>query len=218
MAVLRSRGLLFDLDGVFVDSTESVERHWRAFAERYGIDADDLLTRVHGFPQPAIIKRELSDRPDEIDDAIAFHTKIEEDDASNDKALPGATSMASALPQDRWAVVTSGWRRIAELRAGAAGVSLPPALVTADQIERGKPDPQAYLRGAELLGVDASDCVVIEDAPTGIKAGNAAGARVIALRTTHDDSELGEAAAIVDNLESIRVEFEDGKFILHLDE
>ncbi len=217
MTVLRTRGLLFDLDGVFVDSTASVEKHWRSFAERYDINPDELLTRVHGFPQTAIIPRELAHRPNDIDEALAIQMKLEEDDAPNDVALPGAATITTSLPAGKWAVVTSCWQRLAELRARAAGVALPAAVVTADQLERGKPFPEGYLRGAELLGLNAADCIVIEDAPSGIQAATSAGSRVIALRTTHTDNELGNATAVVDDLSRIHVEHDGEEFVLSLD-
>ncbi len=121
--------------------------------------------------------------------------------------LPGARELLSALPPDRWTIVTSCTRRLAQTRLRAAGLPIPDRLVTSDDIKNGKPDPEPYLKGASLLGVSAKDCVVVEDAPAGIRAGKAAGARVIACRTTAHESELKDAGAdwIVDNCKSISV-------------
>lgn len=218
MLTLHARGLLFDLDGVFIDSSEAVERHWCMFAEEYGIDPQQLLTRVHGIPNTAIIARELADRPHEIPAALKFHVQIEESDAVNETPLPGAVAVRGSLPVDGWAVVTSCWRGLAELRAEAAGIPLPAALVTADQLERGKPYPDGYLRAAELLDLSASECVVFEDAPTGIAAGVAAGARVVALRTTAQPELLSGATVIVEDLSRVRIEHDGHQFAVHLDD
>jgi sugar-phosphatase len=119
--------------------------------------------------------------------------------------LPGARELLSALPSDRWTIVTSCTRPLAEVRLRAAGLPIPERLVTSDDVKNGKPDPEPYLKGASLLGVSATDCVVVEDAPAGIRAGKAAGARVIACRTTAPEPELKAASAnwIVDNCSSI---------------
>jgi sugar-phosphatase len=132
-------------------------------------------------------------------------------------ALPGAAKLLKALPMECWAVVTSATRALAEVRMRAGGLPLPKNFVTADDITHGKPNPEPYLKGAKLLGVAAADCVVVEDAPAGIRAGKAAGARVVALRTTAGDAELREAGAewIVEDLSQLSVN-EDGDTLLML--
>jgi mannitol-1-/sugar-/sorbitol-6-phosphatase len=215
--LLTAKGLLFDLDGVFVDSTESVERHWLEFADRYDLDGQALLKRIHGVPHGVTIERELSGRSEgEINDALAHHAKLEEQDAPNDKELPGARQLGRSMPDAGWAVVTSCWKRLAELRANAAGFTLPSTVVAADQITEGKPHPEGYLKGAELLQVPSSECIVFEDAPAGIEAGLAAGARVVALRTTHSDEQLTNATHIVDDLSKVKITFANGNFEIRL--
>jgi sugar-phosphatase len=109
--------------------------------------------------------------------------------------LPGAIELLASLPQDRWTIVTSSTRPLAEVRLQAAGLPLPRSLITASDITRGKPDPEPYLKAAALLGFPATDCVVFEDVPAGVRSGKAAGARVIAFRTTSPDAALLEAGA-----------------------
>lgn len=214
--ILRAKGLLFDLDGVLVDSTESVERHWRTFAARYGVDPDLLVTRIHGYPAPSIIKRELAGRSDEVGAAIKWHADLEESDASGCTPAPGAVERLADLPKDGWAIVTSCHMELAVGRATAAGVELPRILVTADQLEHGKPAPDGYLAGAERLGLDPADCVVFEDAATGMEAGLAAGATVVALRTTTPDEKLAAAHHIVDDLRNVKINPLAGGFELVL--
>jgi sugar-phosphatase len=148
-------------------------------------------------------------------DAEAENREIERReiaDVEDVKPLPGAAELLRALPPDRWAVVTSGTRPLAEARLRAAGLPLPKHLVTSSDIARGKPDPEPYLKGAGKLGLAASDCVVIEDAGAGVRSGKAAGARVIGLRTSHSDAEMRVAGAdsIVDNCASITLDFNAG--------
>jgi sugar-phosphatase len=109
--------------------------------------------------------------------------------------LPGAMELLQALPLERWAIVTSCTRALAHVRIGAAGLPKPKRLVTSTDVKRGKPDPEPYLKGAQNLGVPAADCLVVEDAPAGVRAGKDAGARVLALRTTASDAELQQAGA-----------------------
>src|SRR5713101_8071219 len=115
--------------------------------------------------------------------------------------LPGAVELLRALPLERWAIVTSCTRALARVRIAAAGLPKPKHLVTATDVQHGKPSPEPYLKGAQMLGIPAADCLVVEDAPAGIRAGKAAGAQVLALRTTASDAELQQARAdwIVDD-------------------
>ncbi len=216
-SMLRARGLLFDLDGVFVDSTESVERHWRMFAERYGLDAEELLTKIHGVPHTTTIRRELADRPGEIDAALARHENVEVTDAGTERALPGAKDLIASLPDHSWAVVTSCWHDLAIARAKAAGIQLPKILVTADQLKHGKPAPDGYIAAAGRLGIEPADCIVFEDARSGIEAALAAGAIPVALRTTTAESDLAAAHHIVDDLTKVTISEVKGEFEVRLE-
>jgi sugar-phosphatase len=191
--------VLFDLDGVLVDSTPAVARVWTWWAREHGFDPDEVVRSAHGKPSIATIRELLPNADHEAESREVERREIE--DVDGVIPLPGAMQLLQALPLERWAIVTSCTRALAGVRIGAAGLPKPKHLVTSTDVLRGKPDPEAYLKGAQILGVAAKDCLVIEDAPAGIRAGKAAGARVLALRTTASDAELQEAGAdwIVDD-------------------
>ena len=211
MYPIRCRGVLFDLDGVLVDSTPAVARVWAGWAREHGFsDPDEIVRIAHGRPSITTIRELLPNADHEAENREVERREIEDIDGV--VPLPGALALLQALPLERWALVTSCTRPLAHVRIGAAGLPEPRNIVTADDIVRGKPDPEPYLKGAQLLGIAASDCVVIEDAPAGIRAGKAAGARVMALRTTATDSELKEAGAdwIVDNCAELSLDLNGG--------
>jgi sugar-phosphatase len=180
--------VLCDLDGVLVDSTASVEKHWAEFAEAHGLDVQAVLAVAHGRPARALIADLL---PGKDVDALAAELEARETaDADGSQPLPGAAALLGEVAVSRLAVVTSGTAPVAGARLEATGLRPPPVLVTADQLAKGKPDPEPYLTAARRLGVPADRCLVIEDAPAGIAAGRAAGARVLALLTTHSADAL----------------------------
>jgi mannitol-1-/sugar-/sorbitol-6-phosphatase len=195
--------VLFDLDGVLVDSTPAVARVWAAWAREHGMDPEETVRRAHGRPSIATIRELLPHADAEEEDAIVELRELH--DMEGMVALPGAVELLSIFPEDRWGVVTSGTRPLASKRLHTAGLPIPKQFVTASDIRRGKPDPEPYLIGVETLGVAAAECIVVEDAPAGVKSARAAGTRVIAVRTTAKDAELLEAGAnwIVDNLASL---------------
>jgi len=197
------RGVLFDLDGVLADSMPAVFRVWTAWAVKHGFDADEVVHKAHGRPSITTVREYLPEGDAEKEDREIERSEIA--DVAGVKPLPGAVELLQSLPADRWAIVTSGTRPLATARIRAAGLPLTEHLVTSSDITRGKPDPEPYLKGAASLGLAASDCVVIEDAGAGVRSGKAAGARVIAVRTSHSDAELRVAGAdwIVDNCASI---------------
>ena len=205
---IRCLGVLFDLDGVLVDSTPAVARVWASWAVDHGLDAEETVRKAHGRPSIATV-RELLPEADaekqEEEDAKIEHSEM--NDMEGMVALPGAVELLSVLPEDRWGVVTSGTRPLASKRLHTAGLPVPKHFVTASDIRKGKPDPEPYLIGVENLGLPAKDCVVVEDAPAGVQSGRAAGARVLALRTTAGDEELKAAGAnwIVDDLSRVSV-------------
>jgi len=188
--------LLVDLDGTLVDSTAPVRRAWNAFAARHGLDPEHVHRFAQGRPSRESV-RLLAPDADPAVEAEALE-RAEVGDADGIVALPGARALLGA--DRRLAIVTSCSRALAGVRLRAAGLPIPAVVVSSDDVDRGKPDPTCYLLGARRLEVDPGRCLVLEDAPAGVAAGRAAGARVLALRTTHADHDLHQADAIVDHL------------------
>jgi len=207
MTSLPCRAVLFDMDGVLVDSTAAVARVWSVWARKHGLDPDTVVKIAHGRPSISTIRELLPDADHEAEDREVERLEIE--DVEGIVALPGAAELLRALPPDRYAIVTSATRPLAEVRLRAPRLPVPHNLVTARDVPRGKPNPDPYLMGARILGVPAAECVVIEDAPSGIRAGKAAGARVVALRSTASDPELQDAGAdwIVENCAELALNF-----------
>jgi mannitol-1-/sugar-/sorbitol-6-phosphatase len=203
---IRCRGVLFDLDGVLVNSTPAVARVWAWWAREHGFDADKVVREAHGKPSIATIRELLPNADHEAENLEVERREIE--DVEGVVPLPGALELLRALPHDKWAIVTSCTRPLAGVRIDAAGLPRPKFIVTSGDVRNGKPDPEPYLKGAQILRAPAAECVVIEDAPAGIRAGKAAGARVLAVRTTASDTELREAGAdwIVDNCAELSVD------------
>jgi sugar-phosphatase len=203
MAEIVCKAVLFDMDGVLVDSTPAVARVWTWWAKQHGFNAQETVRRAHGKPSIATIRELLPFADHAAEDREVERREIE--DVVGVVALPGAVEILRALPGDRWTVVTSATRALAKVRLVASGLPVPEKLVSWDDVKHGKPNPEPYMKGAEFLGVGPADCVVAEDAPAGIRAGKAAGARVIALRTTAEDEELVASGAdwIVDDLSKI---------------
>jgi sugar-phosphatase len=203
MALITCSALLFDLDGVLIDSTPAVIRVWSRWAIARGLDPVEVVRTAHGRPSIATIRDYLPYADHESENLEVERGELT--DLNGVVPLPGARELLSALPLDRWTIVTSCTRALAKLRLRAAALPVPEHLVTADDVKNGKPDPEPYLKGASLLGISANDCVVVEDAPAGIRAGKAAGPRVIACRTTAPESELNAAGTdwIVDSCAAI---------------
>src|SRR6266568_2151624 len=193
MVEVTCSGLLFDLDGVLVDSTPAVARVWTRWALSHGFEPDETVRRAHGRPSLATIRDLLPGADHVAENEVVLRGEIE--DTEGVVPLPGALELLASLPADRWSIVTSCARELAEVRLKAAGLPIPNRLLTSDDVTRGKPDPEPYLKGAALLGLPATKCVVFEDAPAGIRAGKAAGASVVALQTTSPDEELRAAGA-----------------------
>ena len=187
------RGVLFDLDGVLVDSTPAVARAWRGWALEHGFNPEEVTHAAHGRPSITTIREYLPNSNVEAENAEVERREIE--DVDGVVPLPGALELMRALPPHRWTIVTSCTRRLAFVRIRAAELPEPEKIITSTDITRGKPDPEPYIKGAQILGIPPAECVVIEDAVAGIRAGKAAGCRVIALRTTDEDSALAAAGA-----------------------
>lgn len=206
---IHCRGILFDLDGVLVDSTPAVARVWTLWAKKHGFVPDEVVRQAHGRPSLTTICELLPNADHQAENREVERGEIEDTDGVI--PLPGAVEILRALPQRRWAIATSCTRRLAEVRIRAAGLPFPEHLITSTDVQRGKPDPEPYIKAAQILGLAAADCIVVEDAPVGIRAGNAAGARVLALRTTAPDQELTQSGAtwIINDLASLRLDSAD---------
>jgi HAD superfamily hydrolase (TIGR01509 family) len=192
------RAVLSDLDGVLVDSGPQIERTWRAFAERHQLDAEHVLAASHGRRTVDLIRVVAPHLDAEMEAATIEQEEI--GSVNGLRALPGARELIESVAEDRFAIVTSGSRPLALARLRAADLPVPKVVVTAEDVEAGKPDPAAYLRAAELLGVEPEHSLVIEDAPAGIEAGVAAGMTVVGVTTTNDKSALEGADTVVADL------------------
>jgi sugar-phosphatase len=188
--------ILADLDGTLVDSVASSERAWGALARRRGLDEDETHRFAMGKPTRETIALLVPEAEREAEQAKVDQDEVEDGDSV--VAYPGAAELlAGPIPI---AIVTSGSTALATARLRGAGLEPPAAMITADSITRGKPDPEPFLLGAEALGVDPARCLVLEDAPAGVAAGLAAGMPVVAFRTTHPDAEIEGATVVLDTL------------------
>ena len=203
MKSLGCEAVLFDLDGVLVDSTRAVVRIWSEWAKRQGIQAERILEVAHG--RRTIETVHLVAPHLDAEEETRELERVEIGDLDGVLEVEGALELISSIPNDGWTVVTSGPRALATRRLEHAMLPRPVRFVAAEDVKEGKPHPEAYLKGAEILGVSPEDCVVIEDAPSGIRAGKSAGMTVVAVATTHDEDDLSEADAIVASLTDIRV-------------
>jgi sugar-phosphatase len=202
MPSFRCSAILFDLDGVLLDSTRAVAEQYTRWALENGIDPAEVMKAAHGVRTLEVVQRVAPHL-----DAVAETKKIEDREAVTDGivAIPGAVALVNSIPRGRWCVVTSGTRYLATTRMRKFGIPIPDILVTADDVSHGKPDPEPYRRGAELLKANPADCVVFEDAPAGIRSAHAAGMKVISMPSTYPAAELHEADVIVPGLASIKV-------------
>lgn len=209
----RCKAILFDLDGVLVNSAECVERTWRGWATRQHLDPERVISMAHGrrtIETVRLVAPHLS--------ADAEVASLEANEAMTSEGIyevPGARELLERVPAGKWAVVTSGIRAVAELRIELTGLPAPAVMICADDIERGKPDPEGYLDAAKGLGYPATECLVIEDAPAGIEAAHAAGMQVIAIASTYPRGSLTAANAVVERLADLRVVLNGDE--LHID-
>lgn len=193
MTQLQCAALLFDLDGVLINSTPAVARVWRQWAIEHKFDPEEVVARAHGRPSLTTIREYLPHADHQAENREVERREIE--DLDGIVPLPGALELLESLPPDRWTIVTSCTRPLAEVRIKAAGLPLPPKLITSNDIHNGKPHPEPFLKGASVLGFPAAECIVFEDVPAGVRAGKAAGGRVIAFTSTVAASELHAAGA-----------------------
>jgi mannitol-1-/sugar-/sorbitol-6-phosphatase len=199
----RCAAVLFDLDGVLVDSRRCIEAVWRRWAAGKRIDPEPFIRIAHG--------RRISETLRRIDPTLnvaaeaAALDRMEETETTGVLPVPGAAALLQSIPAARWAIVTSGSRRVASLRLGTVSLPIPDVFVTAEAVTRGKPAPDGYLDAADRLGVAPAECVVVEDSPPGVAASRAAGMRVIAVLSTHAAGDLAPADIRVHALGDLRV-------------
>lgn len=203
--IFRCSAILFDLDGVLVDSTRSVARQWTQWAADHNLPVEEAVRVAHGRRTLETI-RLLAPHLDAESETLRLEAR-EADDTDGVGRINGALELLSALPAKRWAVVTSGTRYLATRRLATNGLPQPVAFVTADEVTQGKPHPEPYLKGAELLGVPPRECLVFEDAPAGIEAARAAGMSAIALCTTYAAADLEHADAVIRDLSEVRAQW-----------
>jgi sugar-phosphatase len=205
MTEIYCAALLFDMDGVLINSTPAVARVWRRWAIEHGFDPEEVVARAHGRPSLTTVREYLPNADHEAENREVERREIE--DLEGVVPLPGALDLLASLPDDRWTIVTSCTRPLAEVRIKAAGLPVPKKLITSNDITHGKPDPEPYLKGASVLGFPAAECIVLEDVPAGVRSGKAAGARVIAFKTTVQEAALRGAGAdwVLNNCADIRL-------------
>jgi sugar-phosphatase len=212
--VWRLDAILFDMDGTLVDSTQSVERQWRRWAPRHGLDPEAFIAVAHGRRTLDTLQ-ELAPHLASDEEAARFDAEEAADD-DGVVEVPGAAALIARLPPDRWAIVTSAQRALAAARLGTARLPVPDVLVSGEDVREGKPDPEGYLLAARALGVDAGRCLVVEDTPAGIRAGLAAGMHVLGITQTYPASAL-DVAVTAPDLRGVRVSIERGELIVTVD-
>jgi sugar-phosphatase len=203
--------VLFDLDGVLIDSTSCVERHWQAWASKHGLDGGSILKIAHGVRNIETMRLVAPHLDVELEAADFAAGEVA--DTRGVVAVEGASGLLSGLDGARWAIVTSCGAPLAKVRIEAAQLPMPAALITGSDVVHGKPDPEPYLLAAEVLAVPPASCLVVEDAPAGIRSGKSAGMRVIGIAFTYSRSELlaSGADAVVDRLTEFRMARRDAR-------
>lgn len=205
---MQCKGFLFDLDGTLVDSLPVVERSWCHWADQHGIDHQDVLNFIHGKQAITSLRHFMAGRTEEeIQAEFTWLEQIEATDTEGIVALSGARELLEHLNEAQipWAIVTSGSIPVAHARHKAAGLPMPDVFITAERVKRGKPEPDAFLLGAELLGLAPAECVVVEDAAAGVLAGLNAGSHVIAVNVPADSPRLSEADFVLTSLTALVV-------------
>jgi sugar-phosphatase len=200
---------LFDMDGTILTSIKAAERVWGQWARSHGLDVDAFLPTIHGKRTEETVRALALPGVDPVAEA-AFITRAEIEDVAGIEAIVGAGAFLASLPRERWAIVTSAPRLLAEARILAAGLPMPAVLVAAEDVERGKPAPDPFLLGARKLGVAPADCLVFEDTLAGLQSAHAAGMASIVVTTTHAHPLETDVSAVVD-YEALHVVKTDGQ-------
>jgi len=203
VVTLHPRGILFDMDGVLVSSLGSVERSWERWAEARNVDPELAIRTAHGrraIETVRLLRPDLNDMEE-----LQWLERMEIEDKVGLEILGGVERILESLPQKHWTVVTSATERLARSRMEAAGIRVPLHIVSADEVTHGKPHPEPYRKGAELLGLAPAECLVIEDSASGAQAGHAAGCKVLATLYSHSIESLMNADWIVHSLDDVHV-------------
>jgi len=203
MRQINCDALLFDLDGVLIDSTVCIVRHWQQWAKKHNLNLDDIMSIAHGRRSVETIQLVAPQLAAE-EEAERF-AAVEAADTKDVVLLEGAGPLLRLLPSNAWAIVTSGSKNVATARLNQTGLPIPDILITADDVTKGKPDPEPYLLAAEKLAIPPERCVVIEDAPAGIDSALSAGMQTIAITTTHDPHSFGQEQVMVDTLSQLEI-------------
>jgi sugar-phosphatase len=208
LVTVEAAGILFDMDGVLVSSIGSVNRCWKLWAAHYGLPNAASVQIEHGTRAVDMIAKLMPGL--DVAEGLRLIEDMEIEDVSDLKVLPGARALLESLPPERWAIVTSATYRLLLGRLKAAELPVPERIISGDMVERGKPDPEPYRRGAELIQSPPAECIVVEDAPSGVDAGVAAGCRVLGVLGTHSEADLCAAGAswIVRSLEDVSAQTE----------
>lgn len=209
MSEFQCEAVLFDLDGVLVDSTKAVVTVWTAWSEKNGIPPAKTLEIIHGRRTMEALQMlaphlDIKSEAEKLESGIT-HKK------GGTVAIPGAASLLRSLPEDRWCVVTSGFKEFAKIRLKDANLPVPKILVSAEDVTNGKPHPEPYLKGAKLLGATPAECLVFEDAPAGIRSAHAGGMKAVGITTTYTAAELPVPDAVIQTLSEVRVSLHNGK-------
>lgn len=197
-----------------MDSTPSVERVWRTWAAKHGLDPERVASQAHGRRSIETIRAVAPELDAETENVIVEQMEI--DDKEGVAALPGAAELLAHLPPERFAIVTSATRPLAVARLGYAGIPVPHHIITANDVIHGKPSPEPFLKGADLLGFAPADCLVFEDSPAGIASARSAEMKAIALQTTYPADQLQSAHAIIGNLADVKANVHNGNITLAL--
>ena len=200
---VRTKGLLFDMDGVLISSLGSVERSWQTWAERHGLDVRETIKTAHGMRAIETVRR-LKPDVDHLAELKVIED-LEVGDNEGLEVLEGVLPILQSVPQKFWTIVTSATERLARSRLAFAGIPVPEHIVTADMVTEGKPHPEPYIKGARILRLAPQDCIVIEDSTSGAKAGHAAGCKVLATTFSHTIQQLATADWIVESLARVSI-------------
>ncbi len=214
MTTFNCSAILFDLDGVLCDSTQAVDREWREWAARKGVDGDAIMAVAHGVRTIEVIRR-VAPHLNAAVEAAAIENH-EAHDPRGVVVMPGAAELVQSIPAGRWGVVTSGTRLLAMNRLRYCGLPVPDVLVTSDDVTHGKPHPEPYLKGAQRLGFAPQDCLVFEDAPAGIESARAGGMNVVGLASTYPPEILSQANTVIVKLGAIQI-MSNGSGILEVE-